>query len=554
MFNFLSKFFNQNATINKKGSESLPVTAKEFNNLLQHLNLTAVPVEGSKNSDKVAIMPVGANSGVDNRPIGFCEYWLENAWNKNEAEVEQFREERYEYYRFMDTNSTEASLTLDTYADECVSAAILGDSPIKIDITGDNKAKAKVFSILAENDFLSFDKKDLATNHRAHIRDLAKFGDFMVRYTRSGNKSSEGIHIQKINHQMHEVKVVRDPSTSKHVAYAIGKDVDLLPPWEITHGKIKDSTFDPYGRSILEPIRSAYQQLLITEALLALSRASKVERLIIKVPSISSNPTTAFQNLLQMKSSLKSIIFGDNNSSRSKSRIPALTDILFMPSGEGYEIDRLQSSIDVSDIDDVEFFRDKFLTGTRLPKSYFLADDDTRWIEGEALVQQDLKFARALLPLQDSYVELLTNISTVLLILLGYDLNKVKVNVSMARPQILDTSIVEKVNDSLEMIGGIVENINDNVQLNGEEYKMSMDGWLSMLSRMSGLSPEIVSLIKKSGKTKGLKEGEIDGEDIQDILKEKMSMTIENNSEKIVNSWGYTLQEISENQKTAIKG
>ena len=106
---------------------------------------------------------------------------------------------------------------------------------------------------------------------------------------------------------------------------------------------------------------------------------------------------------------MKNAIFGSSDGTRSKSRIAALTDVLFIPGSERkeYGIDRLQSSIDVSSIDDVEYFRDKMLMATRLPKGYLLADQVIRIDEG-ALAQQDLKFSRSLLPMQFGYVDGLT--------------------------------------------------------------------------------------------------------------------------------------------------
>ena len=82
-----------------------------------------------------------------------------------------------------------------------------------------------------------------------------------------------------------------------------GKAKENLMPWEICHYAIPDDQFHPYGRSILEPMRAPYKQLIINEALMALSRSSKVERLVIRVPTTSNNPTSVWAQLISMKAS-----------------------------------------------------------------------------------------------------------------------------------------------------------------------------------------------------------------------------------------------------------
>ena len=563
----LNNIFSR-SSVNKKGSEGLPVNSPEFKNFLSLYDLEVIDVANYDNKKSVVLVPKGTKRFPDtnplgylnnalNSPTGFSQYWMEQAWSKHEADVEHFREQRYEYYRFMDLNSTESSLMLDTYADESVATSDISESPIRIEIN-DKEAKNKVFDILYKNEILTSKDGDTVSAHRANIRELAKFGDIFIRYYRDKPKS-ENIRLQFLNYEIYKVKLIREPVSGKLVAWQLGNKDIVLPPWELVHGKIKDTTFDPYGRSILEPVRSAYQQLLITEALLALSRASRIERIVIKVPTTNKNPMAAFQSLLNIKSTLKSVIFGNNNNADSKSRIPALTDMLFMPSGEGYELDRLQSSIDVSSIEDVEFFRDKFITGTRLPKSYFLADE-TIQLDGTSLAQQDLKFARALLPLQDGYVDFLTSIITNLLILLNYDLSKVKVNVSMSRPQVMNSDMISKADSSIRLVESLLNNYGqfaapdkpdtgdkDDSGFGGrggdsQGAKIEPDDWINIVNKLSGVPISILNVIKNSNSRRMSSETSTTKEHIAE------SVVCSSSSDKYLSSIGYTHESLKSYQ------
>ena len=490
MANRISSFIDRFKTSDRSDSALVKLTLPQLKSMLDQYDL-----DFSVKNQEVVVHPKG--SAIGHADIdGFAQLWFETS-TKLDPKNEKDRIMRYELYRLMDTNCTEAIMTLDTYADESVVSGIMNTDPIKIEIS-DAVAKEKVLKILEHNGIYSPHNAAVA---REEIRNLSKYGDRYYKVLKLST-SNEDIRILKID-KPELCSLSYDPLTGLLTGYKIGKQEFF--PWEVIHSRVPSDTFSPYGRSILEPMRNPYQQLVVNEALLALSRASRVERLVISVPTPQSDPTSAFQNLLQMRGRFKNAIFGGSQPS-AKSRVTGLTDILWMPSNEGYEIDRLQSSIDVGTIDDVEYFYNKFLTGTRLPKGYLLADDTIRVEEG-TLSAQDLKFSRALMPVQDGYVEGLTKLCVVLLVLLDYDIEKVDVKVSMARPQALNNAMIQTSTDNMQLANDLVDSFAQVTQDDGSAL-IDPENWVSLVHTITGLPKELLNLISKGLKNQEPEAGQ----------------------------------------------
>ena len=521
-------------------------------------------VQLDKGKGHMVLAPKGYQGGAHplGGPDGFFEYWLAEAYvNQEVAEVEMNRKSRYLEYDVMDDNSSESSLTLDTYADESLASGRANESPINIKIS-DKKLADQVIGILKSQKILA-DGHNGFTAHRSHIRTLAKYGDKFHRYYRE--KEDGPVQIQRIRDPS-LIRKIWEPKTQECLMYKqedpTSKEKENLMPWEVCHYAIPDDQFHPYGRSILEHMRAPYKQLVINEALMALSRSSKVERLVIRVPTSGSNPASIFAQLLTAKGQMKNAIFGNDNGIRSKSRIAALTDILWMPGGKEYGIDRLQSNIDISSTDDVEYFRDKLLTATRLPKSYFLADETQRLEEG-ALAMQDLKFSRALLPLLYGYAEGLTWEITALLVMLGANLDKVKVEVSIDKPQSLSRAMVTGLDEAVQSVDALINSFNKATK--GEDFGrgggggfggddgepapkpefMDPEKWVAIMRAMTGMPYSLLHAIANIDKKAKVPDIPV-SEQAEYILEETHQYTC--TSDNVIQMWDASPRLIQEHQ------
>ena len=322
----------------------------------------------------------------------------------------------------MDSNSTEVSLMLDTYAAEALSIGFI-DNPLRIEFS-DKKAGEVILSILKKANFFN----DTLNN----IRSLAKYGDLFYQILQ--DETSGELSLRKVSASSIEIVEIKGlkgilgfklNALSKNnedqkiykLATSLIKD-NTLKPWDVIQFTIPSDDYYPYGRPEIERIRSAYDQLITMEALFAISRANRVERIVIKVPTNQSNPTSAFAKLQQLKANIKSVVLGTGSQGRfTANKEWGLTDILFMPNDDKFDIDKLSSNIDISSDEDVRYFLEKMINGSRLPKGFLSGDEVTD--RGNMLAQQDLRFSRAIIPLQQAYVAGVVKLCTILGVMLG---------------------------------------------------------------------------------------------------------------------------------------
>jgi Bacteriophage T4-like portal protein (Gp20) len=385
----------------------------------------------------------------------FMDFWLGGVSDKQT--VEQRRKIRNSAYYMMDEILGEAILTLDTFADEALGVGFI-DEPIDITFS-DESIGEKVMNIL--------DRNSVITHSRGHVRNLIKWGDLGARIlTPKEGSDPEKIVIKMVTPDKWEAFFTEQHAVA--TAYSMNpsfgnttknKEKDLLQPWEFVQFSVPDTEFAPYGRGQLEPMRTNYEQLITIEALLALSRASRVERLVVSVPVKADNPTAAMSKLNHFKQTFKNSIFNDNvTGKKSFAKTPAMQDTLFIPSDEGYDIKRLTagSGVEISSVDDVEHFRDKVLMMSSLSKGYLLADESTD--RYHALAAQDLKFSRKLIAYQNAYATGLTKLCLILAGYCGADLQDIEIIVKIKRPVQLSDQLLNNYKQMSDDAASFIDN------------------------------------------------------------------------------------------------
>lgn len=432
----------------------------------------------------------------------FLDMWIGGSLAKQD--LEQRRKVKNSSYALMDEIFGIATLTLNAYADEALGIGFI-DQPIDITIS-DKNIEGMVKAILERNDVFN--------RARAHIRSLCKWGDLGVQIIpKHSSKDPLDISLKFTTPEEWEAFFIeRGPLPlgykltpkyeNKASQFATQEKERILQPWEFVQYSVPDEESAPYGRSLLEAMRTSFDQLSTIEALLALSRVSRVERLIVRVPTgNTNNPTQALQKMNVMASNLKNVIFNNKKGNKSHARTPSMQDVLFFPSDEGFDIDRLPSGsgVELSSTDDVEFFRDNVLMMTGLPKGYLLADDTTD--RYHALTAQDLKFARQLIPYQDAYVKGLTKLCTVLAGYCGANLATTKVKVVMKRP----IQMSDQLLDNYEAISRSAVELIDNFKRAGTTYdsegnekepKVPENIYLKLMSEL-GMQDEIIEIFSE---------------------------------------------------------
>ena len=131
----MGKFSDLVNTIRRGNKPSVAMTQPEVKQALDWLGLDIVKMDQSKNQMVLAPrdMNLFSTDRRNDTPSGFFQYWMDDGFVHQDAnDVEVGRKARYEEYRIMDDNSAEASLSLDTYADESLASGRTEESPVKI--------------------------------------------------------------------------------------------------------------------------------------------------------------------------------------------------------------------------------------------------------------------------------------------------------------------------------------------------------------------------------------------------------------------------------------
>ncbi len=163
----------------------------------------------------------------------------------------------------------------------------------------------------------------------------------------------------------------------------------------------------------------------------------------------------------------------------------ALNSVLFIP--DSITLDNIRSSIDVSQIDDVQYLQDKYITCLGLPKGYLLADDSPT--RGESLIEQDLSFAQRIPYIQTAYLDYVHNLLTKIAFFVGANMNTLKISLYINTPHRLTSKSIEDYTTGMNLI-------KDHIAFRKEinpDYKLS-DRTLKLMVQKVGLDPEIFDI------------------------------------------------------------
>ena len=402
----------------------------------------------------------------------FMDFWDQagfvNQTSRN-VSTEQERKARYAQYEFMIANSSEISLALKTYIEEALSPIKEEEDFFRITVedakTG-TKDKADTSFV---NDVLK--RSSAFGNIRSLIGNLCMYGDSFYRieelkgeaedsknssdYKLSGYYLLDPIDAERTNIPGRDI-----PFKFKHKlpGRQQGKD---LPSWEMIHYRIATSRKDikPYGEILLESVRSTFKRLLIVEALLALTRASRVERLIVKIPTNTDNPDVMLTKLIRWKSLAKNIVLGSSSKLTAEKKNIAFTDMLFIPKGRdaqsSFEIDTLKPAVDLGDIADVEYFQDKVTNGLTLPRGYLKSDD--AYMGYRKLALQDLRLSRTINGVFRSIAEGHTLLAKIILFRAGRWTEDKVVSTSYIPPAPIASEQLGALREALEVITQMID-------------------------------------------------------------------------------------------------
>jgi len=376
----------------------------------------------------------------------------------------------YQSVDAMDENVSEVNLILDTYVAEVLSQGFV-ENPLKIKISNNNAQKF-VEKVLYKN--------KIYQRLPAIVRGLAKYGNYGLLlsypYLEAWMTQDdiddfkridvlEDLVISFVNPHRFRVntdefnnpinyEIEAEPSYVNTMRVTSKTEKKIWQPWQFVHAKLFSEDTEPYGKSMLWSMRSAFDQLTTLESLLGISRASKIQRLVFYVPmpnGISMMDSASFLN--EFRAQYLNSIFSDTQAPKAGRKFPGAYSVLTLPEasdGKKVTVDHIESNIDLSSTEDVEYFLDKILRNSGLPKGYLVGEDVIT--TSQTLEAQDLKLRRTLIPLKKGFLDAMMNLVENILTHGGWDVNSMEIEVGLNEPIQIPADVIQKYSDICELM------------------------------------------------------------------------------------------------------
>ena len=341
----------------------------------------------------------------------------EYEWYPTTMFVAQDRQSRYQEYEEMSTYSILSSC-LDIYSDDATQMNSEGNV---IDIISDNE------EIKEELEWLFFKRLDINSIIWNIVRKTCKYGDSFYELVLQEDR--QGVLFLKPLPPKTIVRFERNGRLYGFIQMIPSGETPEFEPFELVHFTIQDDVdnFRPYGVSIMEAARRPYRQLKLMEDAMVVYRITRApERLIFFINTGNLPTAKAEEYLNKVKMKFRKKPFVDQNGRIDYKANPLSVDEnFFVPirgGQEGTRIEQLSGAQNLSEIDDVKYFKDKIFAALKIPRPYLQDDEGGRgWNEPKShLSQQDVRFSRTIERVQRHIVEGLNKIAIVHLLLRGY--------------------------------------------------------------------------------------------------------------------------------------
>jgi hypothetical protein len=227
------------------------------------------------------------------------------------------------------------------------------------------------------------------------------------------------------------------------------KEVPKYKPWDIVHWRVRSKRVsDPYGVPFFFGIRMIYKVLKLMEEQMTIYRMNMhPDRLVFKVFTGNAGPEDRRRQIRMWRREMERFTSMDKatGSFRSEYAPWMVNQNIYWPVAQGDQnsgVEKFPGSANAGDIFDVDYMRDLFFAGVRVPKAYMGFEDSQGYRGTDTLSSQSIKFARGVKKLQRYYLRGLTRLCMIHLACKGIDAREAKnqFNLEMSPTSYLDES------------------------------------------------------------------------------------------------------------------
>lgn len=335
------------------------------------------------------------------------------------------RLERYKDYEQMDQTG-EVSLALDLYADE----ASLVDPERKRTLI----IRARNKRLKTELEDLFFNTLQWDTHCRPTVRYLCKFGDMPFEII--VNKSRNGVSALRFMNVYNFTRIETrfgDLVGFFHVD-ATNPQPQFFHPWQVMHCRLTsfENIYHPYGRSILDGGRKAFKQLRLMEdaaLIYRITRAPEKRKFTIPVGLIPPKEVPEYMQMIA-RNFKRQRFYNPTTGTFDERYSPLIQEDDFFlprrPDGTGPDVDTLPGAENLDQIKDIEYFKKKMISPTKIPFSRVGIGDGSGEANEKSLSQSHSEFSKAVQWVQREVATGLTKVAIVHLALRGYTAEDLK--------------------------------------------------------------------------------------------------------------------------------
>jgi len=391
----------------------------------RHLVITKVP------GNQLKIFDVNLHQMAEKeRTVYSRGRWKRNTYRESVfvgtiEDVEAYRRQLYRDYELMDRDAIVSS-ALDIYADESTVKDHAGNVlTIK---TSDEQIKKILYNLF-------YDVLNIEFNIFSWVRNTCKYGDYFLILDireRYGVVNVAPYHPLALHR---EEDLDGDGKTKfsfsedmieQEVFGSVRKDFE---EYEVAHFRLlTDTIYLPYGRSILEPGRKTYKQLMLLEDAMMLQRIMRApERRLFKIDIGNIAPEEIDGYIQDIADSMKKVPYVDERTGdyNLKFNIQNMLEDYFLPvrgSESGTSIETLPGLSGGDQLADINHILGKFFASFKIPKAWLGYEEG---VDGKAtLASMDIRFARTVERVQKMFVSELYKIAIIHLFLQGVDREK----------------------------------------------------------------------------------------------------------------------------------
>lgn len=345
------------------------------------------------------------------------------------------RAEKYAVYESMD-EMPDVSTVLDAYAEDCTQFDETHGSSIWIETKNE-----KVQKSLTE----LFQRIKITELHEPITRDLGKYGDDFAELIQKDGKIisldfKDPAKIERIENEngilvgFEDIAKLQELETkAKNNGGVIENPKYTYKPWDIIHFRLyrrkREKDYNKkyiYGTSLLRGSERTARQVRILDDLLMVQRlTNSFDRRTFMIDTGRQNVEEEMFTIKMWKKGLKRTAHKDPTAGSYDSLFATWgwsEDLFFpMPEGSNSRVETLAGTGNVSDIVDIEHFRDKFYGSLRAPKEFFGFEGRGAFDSKSSLSQQSQKWGRACGSLQRAVINGIYYICQIQLALDGID-------------------------------------------------------------------------------------------------------------------------------------